>query len=57
MGPSAESVQLWRPKQLEGYEWLAFPVVHGPSGVEARCEEDWRMADRSVSLELIHIED
>ena len=43
MGPSVESVQLWRPKQLEGYEWLAFQVVHGSSGVETRCEDDWRV--------------
>ncbi|PIL28354.1 hypothetical protein GSI_09505 [Ganoderma sinense ZZ0214-1] len=48
MGPSVESVQLWRPRELEGYEWLAFRVVRasGPAGVEARCEEDWRVSSR-----------
>ena len=45
ISPSVESVQLWRPKQLEGYEWLAFRAVRGPSGVEARHEEDWQIAD------------
>ncbi|KAM5544868.1 hypothetical protein V8D89_001766 [Ganoderma adspersum] len=50
LGPSVENVQLWRPRELEGYEWLAFRVVRGSSGIEARCEEEWPVSDRSVSL-------
>ena len=50
MGPSVERVQLWRPRELEGYEWLAFRAVRGPDGAGARCEEDWRGSGRRMSV-------
>ncbi|KAI1792088.1 hypothetical protein LXA43DRAFT_1093902 [Ganoderma leucocontextum] len=46
VGPSVESVHLRRPRNVEGYEWLAFRVVRGSFGVEAKCEEDWRVSSR-----------
>ena len=40
VGPSVESIQLWRPGMDEGHGWLAFRVVRGSSGIEVRCEEE-----------------
>ncbi len=46
MGPSVESVHLWRPGKPDGHGWSVFRVVRGSGGVKVRCEEDGPVSRR-----------
>ncbi|TBU40287.1 hypothetical protein BD309DRAFT_967773, partial [Dichomitus squalens] len=39
---AVRQICLWRPRGIDGYEWLVFHVVRGGlvTGLEVRCEED-----------------
>ncbi|TBU40290.1 hypothetical protein BD309DRAFT_927398 [Dichomitus squalens] len=48
MSDAVRQICLWRPRGIDGYEWLVFHVVCGElvTGLEVRCEEDLEPTQR-----------